>query len=392
MRIKGSLTKGSLIALAVALIPVTAVSAQKITPGSTCKVLNQKVIYQNKTYSCVKSGKKLIWNKGVAVKTPTPTPTPTPAPTSTPTATPTPTPTPTSFNNLVVNYKGIAIAAWTSTQAMIQKAGEAFSSGSIFIGPDTNATNSEAKVDFAIASKMWALYNQPKQFVALYYGFSDIQWAKSTGAQQVGKNIDFVVDMNCSILRCNGANANISNPYLLNFGVSKQNTQAYFTNGGIEFHEFTHLVQYAQFDGNQVGLNSFSKMPCWFREGQAHLAGITGAASTFAEYEKNRKDLLNAGTGGLITDFEKETIVNFFNNSCSDTSGHVYDVGYFGLEALASLKGSGSTMDVLKLMNSGLTFEASFQNVYGVPLSEAIPVISEAVSLQFKQHKNLIKP
>jgi hypothetical protein len=291
-----------------------------------------------------------------------------------------------------VNYKGIAIAAWTSTQAMIQKAGEAFSSGSILIGPDTIATNSEAKVDFATASKMWALYNQPQQFVALYYGFSDIQWAKSTGAQQVGKNVDFEVGMNCSILRCNGANANISNPYLLNFGVSKQNTQAYFTSGGIEFHEFTHLVQYAQFNGNQVGLNSFFKMPCWFREGQAHLAGITGAASTFAEYEKNRKDWLNTGTGGLITDFEKETIMNFFNNSCSDTSGHVYDVGYFGLEALASLKGTGSTMDVLKLMNSGLTFEASFQNVYGVPLSEAIPVISEAVSLQFKQHKNLIKP
>jgi len=389
MRIRGSLAQGLSISLAVLLIPVSAVSAQKISPGSTCKVLYQKVVYQNKTYACVKSGKKLIWNKGVAVKTPTPTPTP--APTSTPTATSTPTPTPTSFNNLVVNYKGIAIAAWTSTQDMIQKAGEAFTTGTILIGLDTNATNSEAKVDFATASKMWALYDQPKQFVALYYGFSDIQWAKSTGAQQVGKNIDFVVDMNCSILRCNGANANISNPYLLNFGVSKQNTQAYFTNGGIEFHEFTHLVQYAQFDGNQVGLNSFSKMPCWFREGQAHLAGITGAASTFAEYEKNRKDWLNVGTGGLITDFEKETIVNFFNNSCSDTSGHVYDVGYFGLEALASLKGTASTMDVLKLMNSGLPFEASFQSVYGVTLSEAIPIISEAVSLQFKQHKNLNK-
>ena len=389
MRIRGSLAQGLLISLAVLLIPVSAVSAQKISPGSTCKVLNQKVVYQNKTYACVKSGKKLIWNKGVAVKTPTPTPTP--APTSTPTATSTPTPTPTSFNNLVVNYKGIAIAAWTSTQGMIQKAGEAFTTGTILIGPDTNATNSEAKVDFATASKMWALYDQPKQFVALYYGFSDIQWAKSTGAQLVGNNIDFLVDMNCSISRCNGANANISNPYLLNFGVSKQNTQAYFTNGGIEFHEFTHLVQYAQFNGNQVGLNSFSRMPCWFREGQAHLAGITGAASTFAEYEKNRKDWLNAGTGGLITDFEKETIVNFFNNSCSDTSGHVYDVGYFGLEALASLKGTASTMDVLKLMNSGLPFEASFQSVYGVTLSEAIPIISEAVSLQFKQHKNLNK-
>ena len=54
---------------------MSANSAQKITPGSACKVLNQKTVYANKTYSCIKSGKKLLWNKGVAVKKPTPTPT-----------------------------------------------------------------------------------------------------------------------------------------------------------------------------------------------------------------------------------------------------------------------------------------------------------------------------
>ena len=84
MRIRGSLSKVLLIVLALTLIPVNAVSAQKINPGSTCKVLNQKVVYQNKTYTCIKSGKKLVWNKGVVVKKPTAT--------QTPTATPTPTP------------------------------------------------------------------------------------------------------------------------------------------------------------------------------------------------------------------------------------------------------------------------------------------------------------
>jgi len=78
MQIRGSLTKGLLIGLALTLIPVSAISAQRITPGSTCKVLNQKVIYQNKNYTCIKSGKKLVWNKGVAIEKPTPTPTPTP--------------------------------------------------------------------------------------------------------------------------------------------------------------------------------------------------------------------------------------------------------------------------------------------------------------------------
>ena len=93
MRFKGSIAKAFLIALTLTLIPVSAISAQKITPGSTCKVLNQKVVYQNKSYTCIKSGKKLVWNKGVAVKKPTPRPTPTPTQSLSPTPSPSPTPT-----------------------------------------------------------------------------------------------------------------------------------------------------------------------------------------------------------------------------------------------------------------------------------------------------------
>ena len=97
MRIRETLSKALLIALAFVLIPTTAVSAQKITPGSTCKVLNQKIVYQSKSYTCTKSGKKLTWNKGVAIKNPTPNPTPkieiVPA-------------MPTSFADLEERYKG----------------------------------------------------------------------------------------------------------------------------------------------------------------------------------------------------------------------------------------------------------------------------------------------
>lgn len=54
---------GALIALSM----VPAHAAQKVTPGSGCKVLNQKIIYIDKKYTCVKVGKKMQWNKGVKV-------------------------------------------------------------------------------------------------------------------------------------------------------------------------------------------------------------------------------------------------------------------------------------------------------------------------------------
>lgn len=75
MRFKGRFTKGLLVALILTLIPITAFSAQKINPGSTCKVYKQKVTNRSKVFTCIKSGEKLVWNKGVAIFKPTPTPT-----------------------------------------------------------------------------------------------------------------------------------------------------------------------------------------------------------------------------------------------------------------------------------------------------------------------------
>jgi hypothetical protein len=70
MKLKG-LKKFLLLGLPIALIsillPISAISATKITPGTVCKVYLQKVTYKSKVYTCTKSGKKLIWNKGVAV-------------------------------------------------------------------------------------------------------------------------------------------------------------------------------------------------------------------------------------------------------------------------------------------------------------------------------------
>jgi M6 family metalloprotease-like protein len=89
--------------LLLSLFLPTSHSAQKITAGASCKSLNKKVDYKNKTYTCIKRGNKLVWSKGVAIKsaapapipTPTPTPSASPSPTSSAAPAPTPTPTPT---------------------------------------------------------------------------------------------------------------------------------------------------------------------------------------------------------------------------------------------------------------------------------------------------------
>ena len=52
-----------------------------IKAGASCKKAGQTSTVAGKKYTCVKSGKKLVWNKGVVVVKPTPVATPTPTPT-----------------------------------------------------------------------------------------------------------------------------------------------------------------------------------------------------------------------------------------------------------------------------------------------------------------------
>lgn len=58
---------------------LTQTPSQSATPPKA----GAKSTYQGKKYTCIKSGRKLVWNKGVAVAKTQPTPTPTPTPSTT---------------------------------------------------------------------------------------------------------------------------------------------------------------------------------------------------------------------------------------------------------------------------------------------------------------------
>ena len=61
---------------ALLLVATMAQAATAPKAGSVCKKLGQTITISGKKYTCVKSGKKLVWNKGVAVIKPTPSATP----------------------------------------------------------------------------------------------------------------------------------------------------------------------------------------------------------------------------------------------------------------------------------------------------------------------------
>jgi hypothetical protein len=77
--------KKPLVAISLALvllIPASALAAPKA--GASCSKAGSTSTYSGKKYTCIKSGKKLVWNKGVLI----PKAIPTVSPTATPTASP----------------------------------------------------------------------------------------------------------------------------------------------------------------------------------------------------------------------------------------------------------------------------------------------------------------
>ena len=82
------------------------ISNAAVKPGTTCSKAGSTAVVGTTKYTCIKSGKKLVWNKGVkiAVKA---TPTPTPTPSVSPTSTPTNTATPSSSPSPTATYKSI---------------------------------------------------------------------------------------------------------------------------------------------------------------------------------------------------------------------------------------------------------------------------------------------
>jgi len=89
--------------LALSLIASNSMAASAPKAGAPCKKIGIEKIYRGKTYTCVKSGKKMVWSKGVTViaapkpsvtYTPIPTPTPTPIPSTSTSPTPEVSPSP----------------------------------------------------------------------------------------------------------------------------------------------------------------------------------------------------------------------------------------------------------------------------------------------------------
>ena len=387
MKIRESLSGGFLIALLVALIPAVAVSAPRATPGGTCKVLNQKVTNLNKSYICIKSGKKLIWNKGVGIK-PTPTPTPTP------THTPTPTPKELTFSNISENVDAIAFNVYSKYQTLMATDYKGSIKVNTIIGPNTVPVNKNSAAAYQIASKIFQNFKQPDEVFAIYYTFADKEWAKNQVAMRAGKDVaNFQFGYSCpNAMRCWDGSASITLDWqaIAHFGASNPGGAIHGAefNGEIQIHEFTHSVSFFQLKPNRG--NYYNLTPDWFGEGHASVTGKLGASTSFEDYKALRDEAhRRSRPQSDIKDYRPENVLRFLESFMKYPEAstmqryYLYTLGWSTIEALAAIGGIDSPMNLYVETVNGLTFKQAFKKVYGIEWDAAAPILAEVVSKQY---------
>jgi hypothetical protein len=222
--------------------------------GAKCSKAGATSISAGKKFTCVKSGTKLVWNKGVVVKKPAPvatvSPTPSPTPTATPTITPTPTATPTpktptSFDDLVENYQGIAYAAWSKSREKILASKKTDITLKMIMGPSSQLTYKEPLIPIDLVSRMYAGNVEPVEIYYLAFNYADREWAVNQMESILpNSGSRWVTDVACRTqATCWGGGSfyNGSNRYLIVLAVELQTPE--HMNGTVEAHEFTHTIQ-----------------------------------------------------------------------------------------------------------------------------------------------------
>ena len=263
----------ALLAVTLVLVSLETTATAAVKPGTTCKKVGKTSTTAGIKYTCVKSGKKLVWKKGVAVKKPTPTPTPTP--------TPKPTPTPTvkeltyeteltpthlaAYKEFTKSYKSRMTSEVPNVEFIVEANMDKVLLKQIVDNINVSAKYFAKERPLNVPLKIWIAMTTEFQWIydnmtavlpseLLDGGWLDMKLnrAKAEKGFQGG-----------------GAPGNDKNggaTLFFNAGPNSNWGDAFWSQ--VPSHEFTHVVQ-----RYELG-NSMAPMLCWVREGNANYYGF----------------------------------------------------------------------------------------------------------------------
>jgi hypothetical protein len=380
--------KKTTIALLLTVISLNVAPVQAaVKAGATCKKVGLTSIASGKTFTCIKSGKKVVWNKGVIVK-----------------KTVTPAMAPTSFEDLPTRIDGIIYGAWLQANQQIQKSSTSLGKVNILVGPNTIPTDTKSTDALNLISKLFTSAAQVKNLYVIKYSKDDIAWAQQQ--YEMLRPNNFRENAAASYCRqpsgCVGGIAGInamSDGVILlaqggGYGYPLEESAM---DGAVLSHEYTHTVQ-AINATCRGGAGCYGDLPQWLMEGTAQWSGsVSRFSDKYSDYINFRtRDLRNKYSDA--SSYTAEWITTFLNPNpaflpnqdnwvhwANYPSDNVYSIGLMAVEILVNLKGPGAIMKLYENVGQGQTFVNAFKQEYGIEWTKACPIIASAISAELSR-------
>jgi len=332
----------ALLAVTLVLVSLETTATAAVKPGTTCKKVGQTSTTAGIKYTCVKSGKKLVWNKGVAANKPTPTPI--------------------NSDQFAVYGKDAerfrAVDEYGAKIVALRKK-DAASIISILETPnDETVIRMTQNAQFA--------YSVYEQFMPL--GFTP-KWIVGESENWLRSQLKDCPNMAAN-LRPNSGGATCQLTLVwraINVRDDDIMRETMLVQGG---HEIFHLYQ------QELWKDKFAKFPDWLREGSASLGmGIVLThfedRKSFANYgaaqkvDRNPKDKTQCEAA--LNKWEKSLDAEGFGNN----NGCEYGLGLLMNEYLI-MKGHtlNDVLELTRVIGNGSEFPAAFQQVYKISTTD----------------------
>ena len=352
------LRRYKLIALATVISLLStfqgAVGAANPKAGLSCNKINEIKVYKNLTFTCIKSGKKLIWSQGV------------PSPEAIQ-----PKEIGISIDNL--DLKGVAQKAYDQVSKEIKTRPRVNYVPTFIIGPnvkkyrvDQELTGLYRAIDF------WGPYFIPDKFQIIYVDYGDENWLDQKSSELGLSSMlpqgqtwrqQFTQDSDCAFGMAGNPNGIPTFVQCLGFPFYDGSRQG-------APHEYTHLFQLGVAKGNAFNLS-------WYTEGSATFFGWTIAMFGYNPLSRQRSDFFNSTFSQMSesakTDIMSKDITKLKSrmqsisgrNTKETSQSGSYWLGGLAFEVLTALYGVDKFIELSKKLETTNDISSLLNQTYG---------------------------
>lgn len=357
-----------LIGIALVVTSQSFPAFASIKAGNTCSKAGSTAKTSGYKFTCVKKGKKLVWNSGVALPIPSQgTPTAV-TPSATPSASPTQSKVEIEKSKAEKDYEAITSLSRDSSL------NTGFKVNTITYESVLPQTTEHLVAKYRNVYNFWSHFVSGLKDITLIIGTGDdVKWL----ADQIEKfnghpddlfyqsNVEGVKRAPCvdftagSLFLLTDVYVNTYRVYPKQCASQEPNRPEYI---GAPFHEFTHNMQTTLAGDARL-------LPCWMKEGQATFFETNlGSAGNYEEFTKTKKYWTSKTDKSMIATNLMKLGTNYGDGNCSRDGGYQY--GYTAIQVLVNQYGLEKSIDFLKEIKVYKDWKVAFKSIYSVEFEE----------------------